>query len=148
MLDNDPTHGQSCVMSEEDRISREKRLGPHEGHELELMLAGEKPLALFYDTIPECGVIPEGEFAPHVNSGKLIMSERTFQSSDKGKPEVTIPVRVVFYALPEEAGRIDQGFGLLEEVLFQPGRPNDDDDARLGRLLGYTEEEIKQHLAS
>jgi len=112
------------------------------------MLAGKKPLALFYDTIPECGVIPEREFAPHVNSGKLVMSERTFRSSEKGKPEATIPVRVVFYALPEEAGRIDQGFGLLEEVLFQPGRPNDDDDARLGRLLGYTEEEIKQHLTS
>lgn len=112
------------------------------------MLAEKKPLALFYDTIPECGVIPEQEFAPHVNSGKLVMSERTFQSSEKGKPEITISVRVVFYALPEEAGRIDQGFSLMEEVLFQPGRPNDDDDARLGRLLGYTEEEIKQHLAS
>ena len=147
MLNNDPTQGQSYSMSEEDRITREKRLGPHEGQELELMLAGKKPLALFYDTIPECGVIPEREFAPHVNSGKLVMSERTFQSSEKGKPEITIPVRVVFYALPEEAGRIDQGFGLMEEVLFQPSRPNDDDDARLGRLLGYTEEEIKQHLA-
>lgn len=135
-------------MSEEDRTSYEKRLGPHEDRELELMLAGKKPLALFFDTIPECGVIPEEEFAPHVSSGKLVMSERTFQSSEKGKPEVTIPVRVVFYALPEEAGRIDQGFGLMEEVLSQPGRPNDDDDARLGRLLGYTEEDIKQHLTA
>ena len=112
------------------------------------MLAGKKPRALSYDTIPECGVIPEKEFAPHVDSGKMIKRERLFPSSEGSKTESTSSVRMVFYALPEEVWRIEQAVSLMEEVVFQRGRPNDEDDARLGRLLGYTEEEIKRHLAS
>ncbi len=107
------------------------------------MLAGKKPLALFYDTVPECGVIPDKKFAPHVQSGKVVERERIFPSSEGSKTESTPPVRVVFYALPEEVWRIDQALSLMEEVLFQPGRPNDEDDSRLGHLLGYTEVEIK-----
>ena len=148
MLDIVRMQDHFCVMNEEDHTSFGNRLGPHEGRELELMLAGKKPLALFYDTIPECGVIPEREFAPHVHNGKLVMSERIFPSSEGSKTESTPPVRVVFYALPDEAWRMDQAISLMEEVIFQKGRPNDEDDARLGRLLGYTEEDIKQHLAS
>ncbi len=132
-------------MNEESRTPGGNRLGPHEGRELELMLAGKKPLALFYDTVPECGVIPEEEFAPHVQSGKVVERERIFPSSKGSKTEPTPPVRVVFYALPEEVWRIDQALSLMEEVLFQKGRPNEEDDARMGRLLGYTEGEIKQN---
>ncbi len=39
-------------------------LGPHEGKELELMLAGEKPLALYFSFYP----IP-AEFEPYLASG-------------------------------------------------------------------------------
>lgn len=28
-------------------------LGPHEGRELELLLSGEKPIALFYEEVPD-----------------------------------------------------------------------------------------------
>ncbi len=135
-------------MSEENSTSSGNRTGPHDDRELELMLAGKKPLALFYDTVPECGVIPEREFAPHVDSGKMIKGERIFPSSEGSRTGSTPPVRVVFYALPEEVWRIDQAISLMEEVVFQRGRPHDEDDARLGRLLGYTGEEIKRHLAS
>ncbi|MBT3305042.1 MAG: hypothetical protein HN377_01015 [Alphaproteobacteria bacterium] len=120
------------------------RNGPHEGRELELMLTGEKPLALFYDTIPECGVIPEQAFAPYVKSGKVVSSERIFQSPQESVPSV----RVVFYARLEEAWRMDDALKIMEKALFQHGRPNDDDDAQLGRLLGYSEEDIRQFLAS
>ncbi len=112
------------------------------------MLAGEKPLALFYDTVPECGVIPEQEFAPHVKSGRVVMSERIFHSSEEGAPEAMPSVRVVLYAPPEETWRIDQALSLMEEVVFKRSRPNDKDNARLGRLLGYTEEEIGKYLAA
>ena len=135
-------------MIEENITSSGNRRGPHDDRELELMLAGEKPLALFYDTVPECGVIPEKAFAPHVDSGKMIKRERLFPSTEGSKTGSTPPVRVVFYALPEEVWRIEQAVSLMEEVVFQRGRPNDEDDARLGRLLGYTEGEIKRHLAS
>jgi len=134
-------------VSKKNITSDRKRVGPHEGRELELMLAGKKPLALFYDTIPECGVIPEQDFAPHVKSRKVIMSERIFHASEEGVPEATPSVRVVFYAPPEEAWRIDQAIGLMEKALFQRGRSNDD-DVQLGRLLGYTEEDIGQYLVS
>ena len=135
-------------MTGESSTSSGNRTGPHDDRELELMLAGKKPLALFYDTIPECGVIPEEEFAPHVHSGKMIKRERIFPSSEESKTGSTPPVRVVFYALPEEVWRMDQAVSLMEEVVFQRNRPNDEDDARLGRLLGYSEGEIKRHLAS
>ncbi len=44
-------------------------IGPHEGEELELMLAGKKHLAIFHDAIPEDGyisedIIPEQALAP------------------------------------------------------------------------------------
>lgn len=135
-------------MNNKNITSDRKRNGSHEGRELELMLAGKKPLALFYDTIPECGVIPEQDFSPHVKSGKLIMSERIFHSSEEGAPEGMPSVRVVFYAPPEETKRIGQALSLMEKALFQRGRPNDDDDVQLGRLLGYTEEEIGRFLTS
>jgi hypothetical protein len=135
-------------MNKKDIMSDGKRIGPHEGRELELMLAGKKPLALFYDTIPECGVIPEQEFAPHVKSGKVVMSERIFHSSEEDAPEAMPSVRVVLYAPPNETWRIDKVLGLMEKALFHRGWPNDDDDVQLGRLLGYTEEEIGNYLAS
>ena len=131
-------------MNKKRFIPERKPNGPHEGRELELMLTGNKPLALFFDTIPECGVIPEQEFAPYVKSGKVVISERIFNSSEEAIPSV----RVVFYAPPEEIWRIDQALGLMEKALFQRGRPNDDDDVQLGCLLGYSEEEIGQYLAS
>ncbi len=130
MLDKAQAYDHSCSMNKKNFTSDRKRNGPHEGRELEPMLAGEKPLALFYDTVPECGVIPEQEFAPHVKSGRVVMSERIFHSSEEGASEEMPSVRVVFYAPPEETKRIDQALSLMEKVLFQQGRPNDDDDAQ------------------
>ena len=148
MLDKAQAYDHSCAMNKKNFTSDRKRYGPHEDRELELMLAGKKPLALFYDPVPECGVIPEQEFTPHVKSGRVVMSERIFHSSEEDTLESMPSVRVVFYAPPEEIWRIDQALSLMEKALFQRGRPNDDDDVQLGRLLGYSEEEIRQSLAS
>ena len=43
-------------------------LGPHEGRELELLLSGEKPIAFFYEGLPD-------EFLPYLESG--ILKSRT-----------------------------------------------------------------------
>ena len=42
------------------------KLGPHEECELELLLSGEKPIALFYDLLPI-------EFLEHLEQGTLSM---------------------------------------------------------------------------
>ena len=57
-------------------------IGPHEGRELELMLSGEKPLAMFSDVIASGFEWPDAEFQPHVSSGRLIKKEFLAQTPD------------------------------------------------------------------
>lgn len=45
-------------------------LGPHEGRELELLLSGEKLIALFYEEVPD-------EFLSHLNSDNLNVLAQT-----------------------------------------------------------------------
>ena len=45
-------------------------VGPHEGKELDLMLAGTKPLALFSDAVEGASSFPEADFVPHVAAGR------------------------------------------------------------------------------
>ena len=49
--------------------------GPHEGRELELMLAGAKPLAMFNDDLPEGMEPPEIAFDPYVAEGRFVKAE-------------------------------------------------------------------------
>ena len=75
----------------------------HTGRELLLMLRGEKPFAAFADVSPD--VIPENWFAPHVESGRIIM--RAVEQpviTPQGKSSI---LRRVLYALPGEEWRID-----------------------------------------
>jgi len=50
-------------------------VGPHEFRELELMLAGIKPLAMFFDVIPPTIELPEAEFEPSLKSGQIILRD-------------------------------------------------------------------------
>ena len=52
--------------------SRFPLIGPHEGRELELMLAGKKPLALFSAPTFEAETLPIKDFAPYVDDGLII----------------------------------------------------------------------------
>lgn len=118
-------------------------IGPHDGKELSLMLAGKKPLAMFYDTVPEVGVIPRHEFEPYVSTGRIVSSEMTFPSkSDDG-----VLVRFVFYAQPWAT----EGMAVLQEIYRRVHdgslADSDDVDRRVGRLLGYTDQEIGVFLA-
>src|SRR2546430_13078761 len=83
-------------------------IGPHEDRELELMLEGLKPLAMFTELSPvETGLIPDAEFVPHVQSGRLIMRE-VFEPTE-GTPDHPhgLFIRRVLYALPTESWRIE-----------------------------------------
>ena len=100
------------------------------------MLAGKKPLAMFYDAIPATFDLPEADFAPHVNTGRVVMREEVYTSPRTGNS-----ARYLYYALPSEAWRIDALHAM--QCGFHAGRPaTDADDIEIGRLLGYSESDI------
>ncbi|MEX2642606.1 MAG: hypothetical protein WD270_04090 [Acetobacterales bacterium] len=90
------------------------RIGPHEGRELELMLAGRKPLAMFSDARQHRDLFPEDDFAPHVAAGRIIRGERSFLSHGG------IDVVCIYYALPGEAWRIDAVHRIQQACPYRP----------------------------
>jgi hypothetical protein len=114
-------------------------IGPHEDRELELMLAGLKPLAMFYALDFEDWIIPEQDFAPHVAAGRFIKAEIFFDLDEH--PEWKI--RYVFYAQPDQAQRIAQAIDVIRPIYLRLKPYDDDRDRALGRLLGYREEDIE-----
>jgi hypothetical protein len=114
-------------------------IGPHEGQEIALMLAGEKPLALFSGFADETGNIPDPDFEPQVRGGTIVKWE--FQvdlPSEEGLPLF----RHVLLAHPEETWRIDDAYAILNGHMGDPRRHSDDAHVRMGRLLGYSEEAV------
>jgi hypothetical protein len=103
-------------------------IGPHEGRELELMKAGQKPLSMF---VEETGValFPEVEFDCLVAEGALtkrVQEERA--------------VRRVLYALPGEEWRIE---AMLLVVRLYPPTWSPDLERVIGALLGYAPSDIE-----
>ncbi|MBC8267496.1 MAG: hypothetical protein H8E36_01990 [Rhodospirillaceae bacterium] len=114
-------------------------IGPHEGKELELMLAGEKPVAMFSDVIPPSFELPEQDFAPYVADGKLIMRDIVVTASQTGSHDM----RFLFYALPEEQWRIER---LIEihRAIHQHDEPSTHElETEIGQLLGYKDQDIQ-----
>lgn len=115
-------------------------IGPHEGRELELMLSGRKPLAMFYDVIPASFELPEADFAPHVAAGRIVMREEIYTSASTGDLS-----RYLYYALPAETWRIDVMHRL--QAAFHQGRPTSEAiETQIGRLLGYNQADIQAFL--
>src|SRR3546814_12082269 len=59
-------------------------VGPHEGRELELMLAGGKPLAMFGDGVGSTHEFPEIDFAPFVAEGTFVRREVIYHTPTPG----------------------------------------------------------------
>jgi hypothetical protein len=60
------------------KVKKPSVASTHTGRELELMLAGDKPLAMFcaeISELPEELFIPEAAFAVHVKSGRFVRRE-------------------------------------------------------------------------
>ncbi len=125
----------------DDELDLPDGIGPHEFRELELMLAGEKPLAMFSDVIPSSFDWPEAEFEPHVQAGTFVKREEIFQP-----PDLPRPMRVVYYALPREAWRIEKLHALNMEIHVGRRKWTDQDEFETGRLLGYSEEQVRVFL--
>lgn len=117
-------------------------VGPHEERELELMLAGAKPLAMFSDIVPASFELPEADFQPHVDAGTLVRREE-FYSGVISSDEISF----VYYALPGEAWRIDEMHAMNDAFYDGSKKWHQDDDRRVGELLGYTPDEIESFIA-
>ena len=117
-------------------FSQPDSIGPHEGRELELLLAGTKPLArMSYDS-QTWFEEDEPLFQPHVTAGTILR----FTSAHD-----TPPVQTVYYCLPTEEWRIK----ILETMVGIWKSPNHggytiDDYSRIeGTLLGYAKPDIE-----
>lgn len=112
-------------------------IGPHEGRELELMLLGEKPLAMFVDVIPSAFAWPDDQFEPYVSAGQLVKREYLTNSHLRGYKE-----RHLYFALPDEVWRINEAHELSQLHFGALSDESIEACAELGRLLGYQETDI------
>jgi hypothetical protein len=114
-------------------------LGPHEGRELELLLSGEKPIAFFYEGIPD-------EFLPYLESG--ILKSRTKATTTR-IPNIQMENILIYKDVAIE--QVDELISVIELSLNQPKAGFVPElERRIGQLLGYREEDIEfylQHLS-
>jgi hypothetical protein len=115
----------------------------HSGRELELMLAGRKPLALFYDDAEQPAddtIIPERRFDPYVERGEFQKGEAILELADLEQGRAA-RVRYVLYAVKAEAWRIPAMLLALKTHSSVPGLADEGLERLICALLGYTDEE-------
>ena len=117
-------------------------IGPHEGKELELMLAGEKPATMFSDVIPPSYDLPEEDFTSHVESGRLVKRDVVITASKSGLYDM----RYLLYALPGEEWRIDRLIEIHRDF-HQHDKPISRKlEKEIGQLLGYCDQDIQTYI--
>ncbi len=117
-------------------------IGPHAERELDLMLAGEKPLAYFSEPTRSPYELPDADFEPYVQSGQIIKRDFVETVKIAGSDE---EIRYLYFALPGEEWRIEKAIPLT--VFSNWVDPDLDQIERdLGKLLGYSEKEISIYL--
>lgn len=117
-------------------------IGPHEGRELELMLAGKKPLAMFNDDRPEHMVSPEIVFDTYVAKG-LFVKDEIFVPSSANKDG---RLRYYYYALPGEEWRIRRMIELHRGFFVNRVPTTRELETEIGLLLGYDEADIAVYI--
>jgi hypothetical protein len=117
----------------------------HTNRELELMLAGKKPLSMFYDEVsflPHEEIIPEAMFAPNVANGRFVRSDETYTGEFHAGLGRNVNIKYVFFALAEEAWRIP-ALSLLLRIRYRMSSWQSEEFERMESvLLGYTDEEV------
>ena len=112
----------------------------HTGSELELMLNGVKPLAVFSNSYPgePCEeVIPEIAFEPYVKSGRFEKREfiRLLNNPPSAMESRFKGYRHVLYVLPAESWRIDAYIEM--DAQAEKLGWSEEFERRQGFLLGY-----------
>ena len=120
-------------------------IGPHEGQELELMLAGKKCLAAFSDIIPENGkiaeaIIPEKKFKPYIDNGQLIRLSEDYVSPDNHH------IRIVCFTTIDQAWRAQAYIFIRQKLHSKQVDYTDSIDQLIGHLLDYNPDDIKHFL--
>jgi hypothetical protein len=121
------------------RSKRTGKIKPHEGRELELMLAGKKPLARFAieHKTPRAHAKSEAAFRPHVERGTVLRFQFNGDGFDR-----------IYYCLPTEEWRvkllelIDKALelGVHDFTIYDLHRID-------GTLLGYSKADIEAFVA-
>ena len=124
----------------DDDVELPPGIGPHNDRELELMLAGTKPMAMFSDAVHVSDYFPEADFAPHVKAGRIIRVEEII-------PKEPYDMRYLFYALPGEEWRIEEALVMCRNLCAGTVKDHDADSARMGELLGYSAQDIDHFLS-
>ena len=117
----------------------------HDGHELELMLSGKKPLAFFYGDadLPE---IPEDDFDEFVREGRFCKDELVVAGAVDPRTGCPVKVRYVFYSTKEEQWRIPAMIMVMQTMLRTKKRPDEGLDRLTGSLLGYTDAQNDEYI--
>ena len=123
----------------DDELTLPPGIGPHNDRELELMLAGTKPMAMFSDALHVSDYFPDADFAPHVTAGTIIRVEEII-------PRPPFEMRYLFFALPGEEWRIEEALIMSRNLCAGTVIDHDADSARMGELLGYASEDIDTFL--
>jgi hypothetical protein len=121
----------------------------HVGRELEMMLSGLKPLAMFYgdaDSEADERIIPEQRFSSYVEKGEFAKGELILEYAVDPRTNRPVKVRYVFYALVSEQWRIE-AMRLAIEVMSKMGRADEGLDRIMGTLLGHSAEEIDEFVS-
>ena len=116
----------------------------HTDRELEMMLAGTKPFAVFsherVEGFEKCDALAGQDFETYAQSGAMSEHVRTIRHTPSGTD-----IDYYFYALPGEEWRVEAYLMLLE--LLDRGAWCRQLEWLEGRLLGYTDEQNEYHLA-
>ena len=119
-------------------------IGPHEGRELALMMAGTKPLSMFVEEVPaQSEYFPEDQFDALVAQGKL----KKFVSIETSPVPngVDRNIRRVLYSLPDQEWRINAILSVLAMYKSLGGfRP--DLERMTGDLLGYAHGDVERFI--
>lgn len=108
------------------------------------MLRGEKHISAFLDVIPKSGqipeeIIPEQQFAPYVRQGLLSRFQKDFFSQGE-------IIRCVCFTSKGEEWRAACYLWIQTEIFLDKRAPDQSDDIMIGRLLGYSEADIKDFI--
>lgn len=117
-------------------------IGPHQGKELRLMKAGKKPLSMFLHRTDEQAQFPEEAFDDLVAQKTLVKHVSIERQSGQD-----VRLRRVFYALPDEAWRINAILNVNEAYRSRGQGFRLDLDRVIGLLLGYDQADIEAFVA-
>lgn len=118
----------------------------HTNRELDLMLQGKKPLAMFIDELsvyPDDEIFPESQFLPYVQSGQFVQYTTVIQGEYLSALGREAQFKYIFYALAEHSWRIP---AMLQLIHIRNHTPTMWQSEGLERyessLLDYTDEEV------